>query len=577
MVLKQMQSNEITLKRTSAILSHKFFRYLLPSLLTMAAFSLSEFADSMLVSNLLGANAMAIIQLGFPFVMIASTACILIGNGGSTLYSIALGEHNRDKAGSIFTLSMIFALFLGLSIYILEVCFFNPLADFVCKDEALISEFKSYLFVLLFSSPVFILFLAFVFFLPASGAPVLATLIHIIANVVNILMDYVYIHIFNLGVKGAAWATLTGYITAIIFTAFALKFLHVDIRIHRPGKKDFSFIKNIAVTGSPFSINQLGFAIKFSFFNTFVAALGGTTALVAFSLCVQSISIVTIFIGAALQATMPLVALLHGQKDFQGEKRLLRISYITQFIFSSVCAVYFIFFSKSFAFLYDIKSGDAHTLAVYALKIFALQYFIRGFYIIFMPYLQILGHKIYSILISVFDGFAGNILLSLILCKFIGLDGIWWSFPLTAVFLFAFFLIVNRKIQKKPENPPVIDITVVNNDSDISEVSKKAQDAFIKAGLDSKTALKAAILIEETAVFTKKRTGKNGYLDILTAFYEDRVEIDFRSIGATGNIEEKTENDIEENIRFLESLSDKIQYDFIMGMSSMRIIINKRS
>ena len=59
-----MQSSEITLKRTSSILSQKFFRYLLPSLLTMAALSLSEFADSMLVSNLIGANAMSIIQLG---------------------------------------------------------------------------------------------------------------------------------------------------------------------------------------------------------------------------------------------------------------------------------------------------------------------------------------------------------------------------------------------------------------------------------------------------------------------------------------------------------------------------------
>ncbi|EID84105.1 Na+-driven multidrug efflux pump [Treponema sp. JC4] len=563
-------------KRSSTILFEKFIRYLLPSMLTTAAFSLSEFADSMLVSNLLGQHAMAIIQLGFPFVMIASTACILIGNGGSTLYSIALGERNREKAGKIFVLSMLAALVLGLIIYAIEFSFFNPLASLVCKEQELLPEFKSYLFVLLFSSPVFILFLAFVFFLPPSGAPFLATLIHIIANVVNILMDYVYIHIFNLGVQGAAWATLTGYITAIIFTIIALKILHVDIRNKRPEKTDLAFVKDIAVTGSPFSINQLGFAIKFSFLNSFVAALGGTTALVAFSLCVQSISIVTIFIGAVLQSTLPLIAVLHGQKDYQGERRLLKISYNTQFIFSLVCALYFIILPKNFAFLYDIKEGAALSLADYALRIFSLQYFIRGFYLIFMPYSQILGHKFSSLFISIFDGFGGNILLSLLLCRFIGLDGIWWSFPATSFILFIFFLLLQGRFQKEHETPPLLDITIINDDKDISEVSKKAQDTFISAGLDSKTALKAALLIEETALFTKNRTEKNGYLDVLTALYQDRVEIDFRSIGATGNIDEKSEKDIEENIRFLKSISDKIQYDFIMGMSTMRVIINKK-
>ncbi len=563
-------------KRSSTILFEKFLRYLLPSMLTTAAFSLSEFADSMVVSNLLGQHSMAIIQLGYPFVMIASTACILIGNGGSTLYSIALGERKRDKAGKIFTLSMISALILGLIISTFEFSFFNPLAALVCKDENLLLEFKSYLFVLLFSSPVFIFFLAFVFFLPPSGAPLLATIIHIIANVVNILMDYVYIRIFNFGVVGAAWATLTGYVTAIIFTVIALKLLHVDIRHKRPEKKDFSFIKDISVTGSPFSINQLGFAIKFSFLNSFVTALGGTTALVAFSLCVQSISIVTIFIGAALQSTIPLIALLHGQKDYQGEIRLLRISYNTQFIFSFVCALYFIFLPKSFANLYDIKEGSNLLLSIYALRIFSLQYFIRGFYLIFMPYAQILGHKGCSLFISIFDGFGGNILFSLILSRFIGLDGIWWSFPATAIILFIVFLFFEGRFQKNTGTQPLLDITMINDDSDISELSKKAEASFIKAGLDQKTALKAALMIEETALFTKNRAGKKGYLDVLTALYEDRIEIDFRSIGSTGNIEDDSEKDIEENIRFLKTISDKIQYDFVMGMSSMRVIINRK-
>ncbi len=163
-IIYGMDHRDFALKRSSAILFEKFLRYLLPAMLTMAALSLSEFVDSMIVSNLLGENALAIVQFGYPVVLLASSCYVLIGNGGSPLYSIAIGERNRDKAGKIFTLSMITALILGLVILAGEFCFLDPLADFICKNKNILADFKQYLFALLFSTPILILFLSFFFF-----------------------------------------------------------------------------------------------------------------------------------------------------------------------------------------------------------------------------------------------------------------------------------------------------------------------------------------------------------------------------------------------------------------------------
>ena len=146
-----MKEEDFVLKRSSSILFEKFLRYLFPAILTMAALSLSEFADSMIVANLLGEKALTIVQLGYPLVLVAATCYVLIGSGASTLYSIALGEGKRNKAGTIFSISMIAALILGIIIFLAEISFFNPLANQICKNQELLSDFKKYLFVLLFS------------------------------------------------------------------------------------------------------------------------------------------------------------------------------------------------------------------------------------------------------------------------------------------------------------------------------------------------------------------------------------------------------------------------------------------
>lgn len=585
-----MKGQATTLKRSSSILFEKFLRYLFPAILTMAALSLSEFADSMIVANLLGEKALTIVQLGYPLVLVAATCYVLIGSGGSTLYSIALGEGNRKKAGAIFSISMLAALLLGIFIFIFEFSFFNPLANQICKNQELLSDFKKYLFVLLFSSPFLVTFLSFLFFLPPSGAPLLATIANIIANVINILMDYVYIHFFRMGVEGAAWATFTGYVAAIIFIIFALKIKKIDIRKKLPCKQDFILLKDIITTGSPYSISQLGFVIKFSFFNSLAVSLGGSHAIIAFSLFVQALSIVSIFLSADLQATSPFVAFLHGQKDYQGEKRILHISFITQFIFAALSTAYFTGFPSSFARLYDIQTGPALDLAVKALRITSIHFIIRGFYMVFLVYLQVLGRKAYALFISLFDGFIGNILVALLLCHFTGLDGIWWTFPITAILLLLLVLPVNLIIagksdgklqgifltEKNPENPPLLDLTMIADDADLSDVSKKAYNIFIENGFSSKLALKASLIIEEIAVFTKRRLDKKGYIDLFTLLGQDRLEINFRCIGATGALDEKSEKDLDENLAILKGMADKIEYDFIMGMSCMRIIINRK-
>ena len=122
-------------------------------MITYAALSLNEFVDSMLVSNLLGSDAMAIVNLGMPLMLIISAVYFLIGNGGSTVYAIATGGRDHDKAGRSLTASIVVAFVAGLLILGLGLIFASPLASMLCRNQELLPSFRGYMKVLLLSAP----------------------------------------------------------------------------------------------------------------------------------------------------------------------------------------------------------------------------------------------------------------------------------------------------------------------------------------------------------------------------------------------------------------------------------------
>ena len=154
--------------RSYGILVRKFQKYLLPTLVTTTALSLNEFADSMLVSNLLGSQAMAIVNLGFPLMLLMAAIETLCGSGGATCYALLLGEREGEAAGKVLFLSLAAALLAGLALMVPGMLFPDRMASLLCRDPALVEAgFGAYLRVLVLSAPVLAVVLTMVSFLPA--------------------------------------------------------------------------------------------------------------------------------------------------------------------------------------------------------------------------------------------------------------------------------------------------------------------------------------------------------------------------------------------------------------------------
>ena len=573
--------------RSNRLLFKKYTQYLIPTMITYAALSLNEFADSMLVSNLLGSEALSIVSMGMPIMLVMAAAYSLLGSGGATVYAIAIGGRDHEKAGESMTASVVMAFLTGVFILLFGSVFSSQITVLLCRNPMLRIQFEKYLFVLLLSAPLEIVVLTFVSILPAAGYPGFSTAVNVIANVVNIAMDYVYIHYFHMNVEGAAWATLTGYACAALVVLFALAIRKIKVFFSRNIMKSLALRREIVRLGRPDAMNQIGLAIQFAVCNGLVTAAAGADGMVAFSLCIQASSVVSIFIGAVIGSSMPVLSVLHGQRDFKGEAGILKTALRSMILVAAAGIFCFTVFTPNVAALYNIRESGQLALAVMGLRIYSLMLLPRNLVLIYYRYLKVIGLSRYSMILSALDSFALILPVAWMMVTLFGIDGFWWSFLVTEVLIVAIILICNPRIaagsggslqgilltEHDVESEPVLDVTISGNSSDISLISEKLQQICEEKGMKKQAALKAALAAEEIAVYAAHRKNQSSHLDILVRICGDKVEIDLRSLGEAFNPLKEEEQDIRENVLILRGIASKIETEYLLGMNCTRVTL----
>ena len=303
---------ETVSQRTGHVLNSKLRKYLIPTIATALALSLDEFVDSILVANLLDLQAMTLISVASPIVLIVSATYILFGIGGSTLYALNIGQRNTRAAGKAFGISLSTALMIAILICISGLSFLKPLSSFLSPDTSMQTELTLYLRVLFLTAPFIIGIQTLSGFLPAAGVPNISTLICLIANVSNLVFDYVYIRFLHLGVSGTAYATLTGYVICLIVLLVLLLRKKIHLYLAIPAWKDYRDLREVFAQGGATALGQIGYTVKYAFFNQLSMALGGTVALQVFAVCRQLISIMSIGLAGIADAVAPFMAALKG-------------------------------------------------------------------------------------------------------------------------------------------------------------------------------------------------------------------------------------------------------------------------
>ena len=204
---------------------------------------------------------------------------------------------------------------------------------------------------------------------------------------------------------------------------------------------------------------------------------------------------------------------------------------------------------------------------------------------VFMEYLQVVELRLYGLLVSFLDGIFFIFIFAKLLCSYMEIDGLWWTYPLSSVFLMAICIAANLVIAKgsrgkfygilleEKQYASFIDATVLTNDEDIGKIIGSVLSILKNKNMSLKSCNRISLGLEETIIFLRNRLGNKSWLDIVAIETKDHVLLQFCSLGQRTDPNQDSSKDREENILLLKGISEKIEYDYIVGMNCMRVYI----
>ncbi len=574
-------------ERKSTIVNKRFHHFLFPTILSMVAISLNEFVDSIIVSQLLGYQAMSMVNIGFPLMLAYAVIYTLFGVGGSIVYAEYAGKQESENAARSFSLIIRAAVVLSGILTVCGLLFLKPIAGAMCQDASLLGDFIPYLQALFISGLFIIPLQVLITFLPAFGRPGLGTVLNITANGVNLILDYVLIRFFQMGLKGAAYATMIGYVAGVLLIVVMMLSRKIRLPFRGVPGKEVKKLPGILLRGLGPALNQFGYCIKIAFCNSLAMKMAGIDGVAVFSLCMQVVSIVSVVICGIVGSMSPIAAALNGQGDRKGIGMLMRSVLKVQFFSNLAIVAALELFPQFILFMYNVR-GSLADAAILGIRIFSVMFVFRGFILVFIYYFQIISRKVYASVLSIVDGFAGLIPLVLIFTSLMGINGLWTAFPVLSILMLTGLVLVNLwiarhskgryqgllLIERETETAAVYDATIDMEIGAITDFSHNLRTFCLENGLNRYTSDIVAMASEEMLAYTTEQKDRTGIacIDLLAKVFPDRVVIDVRSVGQPFDISSAQEERFS-SVSVLKKIVASVDFGYVMGMNQTRITV----
>ncbi|WP_243290459.1 MATE family efflux transporter [Bacillus sp. FJAT-47783] len=421
-----------------------FFQYLIPSLIGMMLMSINILVDGIFVGNGVGSIALASVNIAVPVFSIIISISLWIGIGGGALYSMALGENNLQKARKIFSFSITVVTLIVLTIGFIGYFNVEQLADLLGANQDTKFFVMEYLSILLLFGVFMALENALSIFIRNDGNPQLAMISLIVAAITNILLNFYMIFILELGVKGAALATvLSGLIG---FLVLLTHFFKKDITLRFVSFKwTLNPLKRIFSIGFPSFLAEMGTLVFVIGYNLMMVKLVGTSGVAAFSVVnyLHAFMFLAFFgIGSAIQ---PMISYYYGANRMDRIKETVKIAEKSVLLLGALFLVVGFTGAHVLVSLFGVSSDEIKTLAIQGIKLFFTGYLFMGINFIYMTYFQSIGQIRPAILIIVMRGFILLFVALWILPQWIGVEGVWLALPVSELLVAVFLVTFTRK------------------------------------------------------------------------------------------------------------------------------------
>ncbi len=403
----------------------KLIQFTLPTITMMIVTSVYGVVDGIFVSNCVGSDAFAAVNLILPAVMMLGAIGFMIGTGGSALVSMTLGEGRKKKANEYFSMLIAFVILAGIILTVVGLVTLRRVALLLGADGEILEECVLYGKVLLVALVPFMLQNCFQSFLVVAERPKLGLKISVAAGVTNMLLDFLFVYLFRWGVFGAAAATgLSQAVGGVIPLCYFLRPNNSTLQLVR-FRFAWSPIAKSCMNGSSEMLTNLSMSLVNMLYNLQLMKFAGADGVAAYGIIMY---VSFIFIGTYLGYSIgvaPIVGYHYGAGNQSELKSLLKRSVkligIAAFVLTSISEL----FAKELAGIFVSYDSGLMEMTTRAIRLFSISYLISGFNIFGSAFFTALNNGLVSALISFMRTLLFQIIMIITLPAIWGLDGIW--------------------------------------------------------------------------------------------------------------------------------------------------------
>lgn len=407
-------------------------KYFIPAFVGVVVNSLYNIVDRIYIGQGVGAEALSGVSVIFPIMLIMMGFSMLIGIGAGVMVSISLGRRDIPRAEKTLGTSVVLMVVVSLLMTVLGFVIKGPVLRSFGATETTYQYANDYLDIILFGVVFQVLGFSLNNIIRSEGNARLAMISMLLSAGINIILDPLFIFVFDMGVKGAAWATLISMVVLTFWVMAHFRSDRSEIRLKREFLYvDFPVMKDILAIGmAPFAMQIAGSVVQ-GLLNKKLILFGGDLAVGAMGIINSVTTLVVMTIVALNMAAQPIIGFNYGARSPERVREALGLSlrFATYIAIASFLVLEI--FPGPMVWLFNSSSEELQQITIRGLRIYILAYPVVGYMIVAGNFFQSIGKAGLSMFMTLLRQVLILLPFLVMFPSFWGLTGIWVAFPVS--------------------------------------------------------------------------------------------------------------------------------------------------
>ena len=505
-----------------------FYNFFLPSLCSCLGLAVGGLADCIFVGNAIGPVGLSAISIGQPVYMLFNTISYSLSIGGSIHYANALSEGRREEGNRIFANVLRTDLCLNILLCVLGLIFLPQLLTFLgagAPGTELWENCEAMVRAQLLLIPVMFCQGPFYYFVNCDNNPKLAAVALVTSNTVDIVFNYVFVVLLDMGVAGSVYSTGLGAAVMIVISITHFLRKKGCLRFTWPSFSLSTVIKSFR-TGFATSVQYIYQFVTILVCNHLLMGISGELGVAVFGIVFNVALVAASVYDAISMALQPMVSTYHGEHNKANIRCTLGQAFRVAVVMSILLIAVLMIIPQGVCFAFGLRTAEELAMGGVAIRIYALCVLPSGINMVMTYYYQSMGQEFRSYLFFTLRSFVFFLLFSLILSRG-GADLFWWTYPCMELATLAVICIYNRVKGSwtclDEDDSKIFSAFLDSRDADLGAVEQEVSAYLERMEANPTQTYFATIAVEEVCgvILSRAFSAREGYIQFTIVPNED--------------------------------------------------------